>query len=191
MSVGKGNGAGSKKGQFKLATNCSRCSVALTLENKRNGRCVKCYKAAALERVRKYNAAHPDRYKASQKKIDLARKDDPKRKADRLKRSKAWALANPERTNFTHAIREARRRARKRENGGNVTLQEWETQLEVFGHACAYCLKTGVPLEMEHVWPIARGGRHDIENVVPSCGPCNYRKHARGPLATLNFRKAA
>lgn len=32
---------------------------------------------------------------------------------------------------------------------------------------------------MDHVIPLARGGRHGIGNVLPACQPCNSSKGAR------------
>ena len=32
-------------------------------------------------------------------------------------------------------------------------------------------------LEMDHVIPISRGGRHAIANILPSCPPCNRSKN--------------
>lgn len=48
---------------------------------------------------------------------------------------------------------------------------------------CAYCSK---PLGMsschrDHVQPLSRGGKDVIENVVSSCGPCNWIKADRTP----------
>jgi hypothetical protein len=32
---------------------------------------------------------------------------------------------------------------------------------------------------MDHRIPLSRGGRHEIDNVIPACKPCNSRKHIR------------
>ncbi|MEV0118754.1 RNA-guided endonuclease IscB [Streptomyces sp. NPDC050844] len=45
-----------------------------------------------------------------------------------------------------------------------------------WGHACAYCGVTGVPLNIEHVRPRAQGGTERITNLVLSCVPCNQAK---------------
>ncbi len=83
----------------------------------------------------------------------------------------------------SHCLASSRRRARK---AGMVTTEEWKEQLNVFDHRCAYCLKKNVPLEVEHMIPLSRGGRHDIDNVVPCCAPCNLLKFTGGPLALVN-----
>ncbi|MFF4984356.1 RNA-guided endonuclease IscB [Streptomyces sp. NPDC001046] len=44
--------------------------------------------------------------------------------------------------------------------------------------ACAYCGRTGVPLNVEHVRPRSRGGSHRRSNLVLACVPCNKAKGA-------------
>ncbi len=48
---------------------------------------------------------------------------------------------------------------------------------------CAYCSKPlGVSsCHRDHVQPLSRGGKDVIENVVSSCGPCNWIKADRTP----------
>ena len=51
-----------------------------------------------------------------------------------------------------------------------------EYVLEKWGHRCAYCDKTGVPLEIEHIRARSRGGSHRESNLTLSCVPCNQAK---------------
>jgi len=47
-----------------------------------------------------------------------------------------------------------------------------------FGGCCAYC-RTPVPLsalQAEHVIPLSRGGDNGLNNILPSCAPCNSDK---------------
>ncbi|MEU5999555.1 HNH endonuclease [Streptomyces sp. NPDC047197] len=48
--------------------------------------------------------------------------------------------------------------------------------LATWGRACAYCGATGVPLNIDHVHPISRGGSSRISHLVPACAPCNQAK---------------
>lgn len=46
-------------------------------------------------------------------------------------------------------------------------------------HECQYC---GAPAQnLDHVIPRSRGGKHEWENVVAACIPCNTRKEDRLP----------
>jgi 5-methylcytosine-specific restriction endonuclease McrA len=49
---------------------------------------------------------------------------------------------------------------------------------------CQYCGKIFPQreLNLDHVVPLARGGRSSWENVVTACVPCNSRKGARTPV---------
>jgi 5-methylcytosine-specific restriction endonuclease McrA len=108
---------------------------------------------------------------------------------------RTWAASNPEKI-LTHGRRyaaahpekllerNARRRAALAGVPSTLTAHEWATILEVFGCACAYCLRTNLPLTQDHVIPISKGGGHTSENVAPACGPCNSRKGNR-PVWTM------
>ncbi|HEX8510460.1 MAG TPA: HNH endonuclease [Propionibacteriaceae bacterium] len=49
---------------------------------------------------------------------------------------------------------------------------------------CAYCGECR-PLTMDHVVPLARGGRHAIGNLAPACETCNKRK---GSMLLVEWR---
>jgi 5-methylcytosine-specific restriction endonuclease McrA len=58
-------------------------------------------------------------------------------------------------------------------------LQGYEVReylLEKWGRKCAYCGKEGVPLEIEHIVPRARGGSDRVSNLTLACEPCNRKK---------------
>lgn len=58
------------------------------------------------------------------------------------------------------------------------TERDWRRLKARYRGACAYCGVTGVPLQREHVIPLARGGAHGAGNIVPACARCNYGKAA-------------
>ena len=47
--------------------------------------------------------------------------------------------------------------------------------------ACRYCGATapGVVLHVDHVHPVSRGGKNELENLVTACRDCNAGKGAR------------
>ncbi|MBV8075422.1 MAG: HNH endonuclease [Planctomycetaceae bacterium] len=51
-----------------------------------------------------------------------------------------------------------------------------EYLLEKFRRTCAYCSKTEVPLQVEHIVPRSRGGTDRVSNLTLACAPCNRRK---------------
>lgn len=72
------------------------------------------------------------------------------------------------------------RRARQRQNPGSVgiTVRDWLRLVRRYGGCCAYCDTPVARPVVEHVIPIARGGRHAIGNVLPVCESCNGSKHS-------------
>lgn len=91
--------------------------------------------------------------------------------------SRKWRRENREKRNIQHA----NRRARKYGNPGYIpiTLKDWRDALRIAGHACIYCGATGVKLVMDHIIPLARGGRHAPANIAPACVRCNSSKSNR------------
>lgn len=118
-------------------------------------------KAAASKRTREWYALNKDR------------------QAETVRR---WVEANREAVN---AI-QARRRAKKREVVTDLTLDQWQETLEQFNHACAYCLRSDVPMTMDHMDPISNGGQHTQSNVIPACKSCNCAKGARSTFSMLS-----
>src|SRR5258708_22209349 len=54
-----------------------------------------------------------------------------------------------------------------------------EYLLEKWKRRFAYCRATGVPLQIEHILPRARGGTNRVSNLTLACGPCNTTKGAQ------------
>ncbi len=51
-----------------------------------------------------------------------------------------------------------------------------EYLLEKWNHACTYCGKQDVPLQIEHIHPRANGGTNRISNLCLACETCNRAK---------------
>ena len=54
-----------------------------------------------------------------------------------------------------------------------------EYLLEKWSRKCAYCGKTEIPLEVEHIVPKSRGGSNRVSNLALSCHKCNQEKGSR------------
>jgi len=59
------------------------------------------------------------------------------------------------------------------------TEKEWEDKKNQYNNRCVYCGKKDIKLTKDHVIPISSGGSDKIENIVPACWPCNFKKRAR------------
>jgi len=96
-------------------------------------------------------------------------------RAKRLAYAAQYWRANPEATR----VAKRNRKSRKRGNGDYVavTTAEWLRIVRRFDGCCAYCGARDVALHMDHVVPLAKGGRQAPANILPACGPCNMAKH--------------
>jgi len=82
---------------------------------------------------------------------------------------------------------------REREKARQLRSTAWWRRRLQRG-VCAYCGATFAErdLTMDHVVPVARGGRSSRGNVVASCKPCNTRKKLLTPAEqALLVRQAA
>ena len=91
-----------------------------------------------------------------------------------IKNALRWARKNPEKKMEI----EKRRRARKMNNGGNFTKEEWKQIKEKYNNTCLRCNKKEpeIKLTVDHVLPISKGGRHEKGNIQPLCLSCNSGK---------------
>jgi 5-methylcytosine-specific restriction endonuclease McrA len=75
------------------------------------------------------------------------------------------------------------RKAQKLQNGGDFTAQEWLDLCEFYGNRCLCCGEQ-VPLTIDHVIPLSKGGRNSIDNLQPLCLSCNNIKQDK----TIDYR---
>ena len=54
-----------------------------------------------------------------------------------------------------------------------------EYQLLKWGHACAYCQITNVPLQIDHIIAKSKGGSNRVSNLCIACATCNQKKGNR------------
>ena len=130
----------------------------------------------------RYNAAHREEKRAYQKAYGkayyAAHREEKKASA------KAYHAAHPD----IGRAGEARRRARKIALPSMLTAPQWQAVVVAYKGKCAYCGAKPKKLTIDHVLPLARGGHHIAENVVPACLPCNQHKHTGPPPLIPSLR---
>ena len=87
-----------------------------------------------------------------------------------------WRKEHPEENRKRRRSEGSRRRAQLAGSVSSLTESQWQSAIDWFESRCAYCGITGVPLQQEHVIPLAAGGAHIAGNVVPACCRCNASK---------------
>lgn len=135
-----------------------------------------------LERARQWSADHIE-----QERERWARYDAEHREERRLAIAKSRA-ENPEHhRELQRAWREAnievcRARCRaywhRRRSSADPSAEVDAYAELLLLQACAYCGATG-DMSLDHVVPVSRGGRHEIDNLLPACRSCNSSKGAK------------
>lgn len=149
--------------------------------------CVTCYNAykrawyqknreKEIARCAAYNKANPEVPAAAMRR---SRAKAPEKARDYLRE---YRSSNPEKAAMWDATKRAKRRAAINATIDKISPQQWSDIKLKYKHHCAYCLKPFQRLTMDHIVPLARGGSHTADNIVPSCHRCNSAKHANDQL---------
>jgi 5-methylcytosine-specific restriction endonuclease McrA len=80
-----------------------------------------------------------------------------------------WARLNPDKQ---RAIYSSRRARKKGATVFRITHSEFN---KLYLSPCVYCGST-VDIQVDHVVPLAKGGRHSIGNLTSACKTCNMSK---------------
>ena len=157
------------------------------------------------QRTLRWREQHPEEAKAQAKAYRQANRETEASRQRRWRQSpygkvayreacRKWALRNPE------AAGELRARRAKAEAEGNATPDRIQAKWEASNKACCLCgdpinpnLRSPDPMSLtvEHRIPIARGGRHDIDNIDFAHRVCNSSKGARTTEEYMERRKLA
>jgi len=76
-----------------------------------------------------------------------------------------------------------KRMKKEREKAKKLKLSQW-WKIKIQKGECKYCQKTFSPSEltMDHLVPLARGGRSTRGNIVAACQECNRKKKLNTPV---------
>lgn len=127
------------------------------------------------KRKRAYRDRHRDELYAQQR-VWIAANLERHKKYQR-EYAKRWSAQN--RHKGVLYVNNRRKRIRENRDSVKIAVRDWERMLRRFDYCCAYCGNRPRCLQMEHVIPLSRGGRHAIGNVLPACQPCNRAKSDR------------
>lgn len=95
-------------------------------------------------------------------------------------RALAWAKNNPDKRKAISKAYCGRRRSQKAGGVGGAALRVW---IAAQPKRCYWCGKAcAKTFHVDHYVPLARGGEHELHNLVIACPPCNFKKNAKDPL---------
>ena len=103
----------------------------------------------------------------------------------RDEKRKEWAKANPD----AYRIYAQNRRARKRQQAGQISVDIVDRLFEMQNGKCAACrVIFGNNIELDHIVSLKSGGAHEDGNLQLLCRPCNRAKGARDPIEFMRSR---
>jgi len=126
-----------------------------------------------LEKNRQWRAEHPERHREN------ARQWAKENRARCAANNRAWRARNPQ---LARAHSKAQH-ARSRDRSGVLSSGDVAAQLERQHGRCFWCgEKVGETYHIDHVIPLAKGGKNLPDNVVIACAACNLSKGAKHPM---------
>lgn len=123
---------------------------------------------ASIAAARQWEIEHPEQAAVRKQAWAEANRD----KANEAYRR--WRERNPEVARLRQRAYAARRRVRESASVFAITDKDLR---RLTRNGCAYC--GGEATEMDHLIPVARGGRHAVGNLVGACRSCNAKKNHR------------
>lgn len=139
-------------------------------------------KASKLAKSKQWKAENRDTYRVQQ------REYVEQNRAAANRKSKEWVKRNPEKRRAITRHHNSMRRSAYEGGASPQAVAAWFASQSM---TCFYCKKdcSDRP-EVDHFYPLSRGGKHDIENLRICCVPCNRRKSARDPHEFMRSRVA-
>jgi hypothetical protein len=140
------------------------------------------------ENGRRWRQANPDRWRQWRRTYRLKNRENNRRTYRRWYQQNREALLARKRVKYQADLERMRERGRiqrgKRRkwiavSSVNYSDGEWRALVTAWNHRCAYCGRTPEKLQPDHRLPVSRGGSNSIENILPACPPCNFRKHTK------------
>ena len=170
---------------------CKPCNAAYHRANRqRVSERGRAYREANRDRIAEYREANKERRAATRLAYNIARRDENNAYARRYHAENREQIAAKDaryRAENPHVAWESQYRLRAKKYGFTELVETMETftrndLIARHGDACFHC--GGEWTEADHFpVPVSRGGRHSLNNAVPSCMTCNRRSWREAPTA--------
>lgn len=180
----------------KQCTKCRKskpCSEFHPDRRKRDGmqsQCRECQKAWKKElylrnaeerradaKRRYHRSPKTEAQKTIKKEYDRKYRASNKSKLD--EQGRAWKARNHQKVRYIKKSYKYRRRAKESEGVSWQALKDWDQKQKKVCYWCgANCPED---YHIDHYTPLAKGGAHELENLVISCPTCNMNKNAQDP----------
>ena len=147
------------------------------------GTCVSCMRAVARsEERRKYDKEYNT--KNRDYRLRAARNRYYANRESHLKECAEWVRKNPEKSRAIKKSYKYRRRAKEKQGVSGKELNNWESEQI---KACYWCgVKCPNNYHVDHYYPLTKGGKHELDNLVIACPSCNMTKSNKDPYEYAN-----
>jgi len=141
-------------------------------------------KEAIKKKHAMYRAKNKD--SAKDRNAKLYKKNKDKVKAQH----REWRNANPDKVIAIAKVHNHNRRARIISSKGKLSLGIEEKLLSLQKSRCAICRTSlkKIGYHLDHVIPLARGGKNVDSNVQLTCPKCNHEKSSKDPIEFMQSR---
>jgi 5-methylcytosine-specific restriction endonuclease McrA len=163
---------------------CSRCKKLKPLEefhkNKSREDGHQCYCKECMNEFSKGSKRrHIEKVKAYNKQYNIGYRT----RHNELQ--KEWVKKHHEQNKLTRRISEQKRRAKQ---DVLIPIEQINDLINKAKNICFWCGNTikQNDMQLDHVYPLSKGGKHDISNLVVSCRKCNNRKSNKHPEDWMN-----
>lgn len=178
---------------------CTKCKIEKELNlfghckhtrDKRQSWCRKCCidqtrQRNKLPEVRAARRVCEIKYESINKeKIKKRKAQYYKENIDRItQRNAEWAASNPVKRLAITRNHRRKRAAGIKGGAGSAEMSAWIERQKL---VCIWCeVNCSENYHIDHIMPLALGGRHETWNMAVSCPQCNTRKNAKHPLDWL------
>lgn len=156
---------------------CSSCNVKKSFDSfHKRKTSLDGYRDQCRDCVNKQRRIRDRRPEYKKKKRERDKEYSKYNSARLSKARKKWRERNPER--WAELKRRADHVRRARLAGGEVYVVTDKDMRRLKSSPCQKCSATE-NITIDHIIPIARGGRHSIGNLQPLCGRCNSQKNTK------------
>ncbi len=146
--------------------------------------CNKAYKIATRAQSVEYNRRWYEQNRANNpeylEQLRLYRETNKQKRREYMQR---YRRENREALLVSKRVRNATRRARKRDAGGSYSSDDLRQMYEQQEGLCCWCetplLET---FHADHFVPLSKGGQNTVDNLALSCPNCNTTKACKLPL---------
>ena len=139
--------------------------------------CVRCAKERSSKRKEYYNEYLTKNRDRILERVSAYNKEH---REERSKKAMEWAKSNKDKRRAISSTYKAKRR--QIESGGTATSKSVAEWLSRQVMKCEYCgIDCSNEYHIYHFIPLAKGGKHDIDNLRIACPSCNVRKNAKMP----------